>query len=198
MISAIVLAAGESRRMGETKQLLPWHGKTVLGHLLDTLLSSSVDEVILVLGHEAERILEKVATRKIKVVFNPDYQKGMSTSLRRGLMAMDQAAEAFLVVLADQPAITPAIINQLIHSFRRFQPGKSIVAPTFRGRRGHPVLFGRKYREEFWGLTGEVGGREILARHQEDTLVLEMDTDAVLIDLDTPEDYQSHSGRTAK
>jgi len=169
MISAIVLAAGESRRMGETKQLLPWGGKTVLGHLLDTLLSSSVDEVILVLGHEADRIRERVANRKIKVVFNPDYRKGMSTSLRHGLMAMNPAAEAFLVVLADQPAITSPIIDHLIDSFRRFQPGKSIVAPAFRGRRGHPVLFDRKYREEFGGLTGEVGGREILARHPEDT-----------------------------
>jgi molybdenum cofactor cytidylyltransferase len=195
MISAIVLAAGESRRMGETKQLLPWQGKTVLGHLLDTLQSSSVDEVILVLGHEAEHILEKVAIREIKVVFNPDYQKGMSTSLRRGLMAMNKAAEGFLVVLADQPAISPEIIDRLIGSFRRVQPGKNIVAPSFHGRRGHPVLFGRKYREEFGGLTGEVGGREILAQHPEDILALEVDTDAVLLDLDTPEDYQSHSGR---
>jgi molybdenum cofactor cytidylyltransferase len=195
MISAIVLAAGEARRMGETKQLLPWRGKTVLGHVLDTLLSSSVDEVILVLGHEAERVLEKVAIREIKVVFNPDYQKGMSTSLRRGLRAMNKAAEGFLVVLADQPAITPEIIDRLIDSFRRVQPGKNIVAPSFRGRRGHPVLFGRKYREEFGGLTGEVGGREILARHPEDILALEVDTDAVLIDLDTPEDYQSHLSR---
>jgi molybdenum cofactor cytidylyltransferase len=195
MISAIVLAAGESRRMGKTKQLLPWQGETVLGHLLDTLQSSSVDEVILVLGHEAEHILEKVAIREIKVVFNPDYQKGMSTSLRRGLLAMNKAAEGFLVVLADQPGITPEIIDRLIESFRRVQPGKNIVAPSFRGRRGHPVLFGRKYREEFGGLTGEVGGREILAQHPEDILALEVDTDAVLLDLDTPEDYHSHSGR---
>jgi molybdenum cofactor cytidylyltransferase len=195
MISAIVLAAGEARRMGETKQLLPWRGKTVLEHVLDTLLSSSVDEVVLVLGHEAERVLEKVAIREIKVVFNPDYQKGMSTSLRRGFMAMNKDAEGFLVVLADQPAVTPEIIDRLIDSFRRVRPGKNIVAPSFRGRRGHPVLFGRKYREEFGGLTGEVGGREILARHPEDILALEVDTDAVLIDLDTPEDYQSHLSR---
>ena len=117
----------------------------------------------------------------------------MSTSLRRGLMAANQAADGFLVVLADQPAITPEIIDRLIDSFGRVQPGKNIVAPSFRGRRGHPVLFGRKYREEFGGLTGEVGGREILARHPEDILVLEVDTDAVLIDLDTPEDYRRYS-----
>jgi molybdenum cofactor cytidylyltransferase len=195
MISAIVLAAGESRRMGECKQLLPWHGKTVLEHLLNTLLSSSLNEVILVLGHEAERILEKISTRGIQVVFNPDYREGMSTSLRRGLTAMNQDAEAFLIVLADQPALTPEIIRQLIDAFRRAQPGKNIVAPSFQGRRGHPVLFGRKYLEELRGSTGEVGGREILARHPEDILLLEMDTDAVLIDLDTPEDYQRASIR---
>jgi molybdenum cofactor cytidylyltransferase len=193
MISAIVLAAGESRRMGECKQLLPWHGGTVLGNLLRTLLSSSLDEVILVLGHESERILEKISTRGIRVEFNPDYREGMSTSLRRGLMAMNQDAEAFLIVLADQPALTPEIIRRLIDAFRRAQPGKSIVAPSFQGRRGHPVLFGRKHLEELREATGEVGGREILARHPEDILLLEMDTDAVLIDLDTPEDYRRAS-----
>jgi molybdenum cofactor cytidylyltransferase len=195
MISAIVLAAGESRRMGELKQLLPWHGETVLGRLLSTLLSSSLDEVILVLGHEAKRILEKISIRGIRVVLNPDYQKGMSSSLRCGLMAMNQAAEAFLIVLADQPALTPEIIRQLIDAFRRAQPEKNIVAPSFQGRRGHPVLFGRRYLEELRGSTGEVGGREILARHPEDMLLLEMDTEAILIDLDTPEDYRRASGR---
>ncbi len=195
MISAIVLAAGESRRMGKTKQLLPWQGKTILGHVLETLLASSVEEIILVLGHEAESVLEKIPIRGVKVVFNPDYRNGMSSSLRHGVMATHKDAEAFFVVLADQPALTPEIINQLIETFRKVQSGKNIVAPAFRGTRGHPVLFGKKYRDELGGLTGDVGGREILARHPEDIVLQEIGMDAVLIDLDTPEDYRSHSGR---
>ena len=180
--------------MGETKQLLPWQGKTVLGHVLDTVLASSVGEVILVLGHEAERVLEKLSIRGVKVVFNPEYRKGMSTSLRLGLRAVNPKSEGFLVFLADQPSITAEIIDRLVEGFARCRPEKSIIVPSFRGRRGHPVLFDKKHREEFWGFSGEVGGREILARHPEEILLLEMDTDAVLLDLDTPEDYRTRSG----
>src|SRR4030042_2141801 len=100
MISSIVLAAGESRRMGQTKQLLAWEGKTILRQVLENLLNSRLEEVILVLGHEAERILEKVDTRKLKVVINKNYRKGMITSIQRGLTALDEQAEAFFIVLA--------------------------------------------------------------------------------------------------
>src|SRR4030042_4660634 len=101
MISAIVIAAGESKRMGRTKQLLPWQGKVLLQHALDAILGSEVDEVILVLGCEAERILEQVDTRKIKVVINPDYAQGMITSIQRGLKALQGGAEAFFIVRGD-------------------------------------------------------------------------------------------------
>jgi molybdenum cofactor cytidylyltransferase len=195
MISAIVLAAGESRRMGETKQLLEWRGSTILGCVLDNLLASPVDEILLVVGYEAERILEMTANPRIKAVFNPDFRQGMSTSLRSGLTAMDVRAEAFLIALADQPGIPPGVVQDLIDHYRESYPEKKIVAPAHLGRRGHPVLFSGDYLDEFLGLTGDVGGREILARHPEEVLLVEAGTDAVLLDVDTPEDYQNLSRR---
>ena len=180
MISAIVLAAGESRRMGKTKLILDWQGKTILQHVLDTLRDSSLDEVVLVLGHEAERIRGRIQAPGVKIVINPDYREGMSTSLHRGILAADPDTQAFLVVLADQPGINPEIIRELIQNFRQAFPGKNIVVPVFKGRRGHPVLFGGKYRGE------------ILIDHPEDILTVEMDAEAVLVDIDTPEDYQTH------
>ncbi|MBI5966994.1 MAG: molybdenum cofactor cytidylyltransferase [Deltaproteobacteria bacterium] len=195
MISAIVLAAGESKRMGQVKLLLPWQGKTILERVLDALLNSQVDEVILVLGHEAERIREKVPTQKIKVVINPDYKKGMSTSIRRGLLALDEKAQGFMVVLGDQPKIGKETLNRLISEFQRVYPEKNIVLPAYHGFRGHPVLFSVKYLEEALRLEGDVGCRQILADHPEDILTVPVNTDAVLFDIDTPEDYRENLKR---
>ncbi|MBU1208618.1 MAG: molybdenum cofactor cytidylyltransferase [Proteobacteria bacterium] len=195
MISAIVLAAGEAKRMGRAKLLLPWQGKTVLEHVLDQLLHSQVDEIILVLGHEAEQIRKKIPAQDIKIAINPDYQEGMSASLRQGLMIIDEKAEAFLVVLGDQPGISKEIINQLIQAFHHPRHPKGIILPTYRGIRGHPVLFSSQYRKEVLKLKGDVGGRQILKDHPEEILELEMSTDAVLYDIDTPEDYKEYLKR---
>jgi len=195
MISAIVLAAGEAKRMGQAKLLLPWQGKTILEHVLDQLLHSKVDEIILVLGHEAKQMREKIPAQGIKIAINPDYQEGMSASLRQGLMIIDEKAEAFLVVLGDQPGISKEIINQLIQAFHHPRHPKGIILPTYRGIRGHPVLFSSQYRKEVLKLKGDVGGRQILKDHPEEILELEMNTDAVLYDLDTPEDYKEYLKR---
>jgi len=196
VISAIVLAAGESRRMGQIKQLLDWRGKPLLGHVLDSLRSSPVDEIILVLGYEAERILERVATQQVQVVLNPDYRSGMLSSLKQGLKAIHPHAEAFLIVLADQPEIPPGMIRRLIDEFRSVRPAKSIVIPAYQGRRGHPALFSVKYCTEILQLSGETGAREILARHPDEVLTVEMDKDAVVIDVDTEEDYLKYRERS--
>lgn len=194
MISSIVLAAGESRRMGQTKQLLAWEGKTILRKVLENLLNSRLDEVILVLGHEAGRILREVNTRKVKVVINKNYKEGMITSIQQGLAALDEQAEAFFIVLADQPGIGPEVYDRLIGEFKRATPQKNIVLPTYRGRRGHPALFSVKYRREALRLKGDVGFRQILQEHPEDILAVEMDSDSILQDIDTPDDYRKELG----
>ncbi|MHB9096474.1 MAG: nucleotidyltransferase family protein [Syntrophales bacterium] len=194
MISAILLAAGESKRMGRPKQFLTWQGKTLLLHILESLLSSDADEIILVLGHEVGRIRESLPALPIKIAINPDYQQGMASSLRRGLLAMDPGSEAFLLCLADQPGIGPEIMNTVIRTFRQADPRRGIVRPVYRGRRGHPVLIGTQYLEEALRLLqGDVGARQILLNHPEDILDVEMEGDVILRDIDTPEEYLAYT-----
>ncbi|MHB8910696.1 MAG: nucleotidyltransferase family protein [Syntrophales bacterium] len=194
MISAILLAAGESKRMGRPKQLLTWQGKTLLEHILESLLSSDADEIILVLGHEAGRVRESLPAFPITITINPDYRQGMASSLRRGLLAMDPRSEAFLLCLADQPGIGPEIMNTIIRAFRQADPRRGIVRPVYRGRRGHPVLIGAQYLEEALQLlTGDVGARQILLNHPDDILDVEMEGDVILKDIDTPEEYRAYT-----
>ncbi len=194
MISAIVMAAGEGKRMGQPKQLLEWRGKILLQHVLDTLLTSQVEETILVLGHAADRILEKISPGKTKIVINPDYKEGMSTSLRRGLGALGERAEGFFVILGDQPGIGPEVLNRMIQNFQATYPKKNIFFPTYRGFRGNPVLLSTRYLEEARKVRGDGGCRQILAEHPEDSLAVEVDTKAILQDIDTPEDYRELPG----
>jgi molybdenum cofactor cytidylyltransferase len=195
MISAILLAAGESRRMGRPKQLLTWRGKTLLQHSLESLINSDADEIILVLGHETDLIRESLPPLPIKIVINPDYKQGMASSLRQGLLAMDPRSEAFLVLLADQPGIGPEIINRVIRDFQRADPRRGIVRPVYRGLRGHPVLIGVRYLQEALQLQGDMGARQILMNHPEDIIEIEVTQDVVLKDIDTPEEYQKYMKR---
>ena len=195
MISAIVLAAGKSKRMGRPKQMLAWQGKTLLRHVLESLMKSDADEIILVLGHEAEAIRKGLTEFQIKIVINPDYKQGMASSLRQGLLAMNPTSEAFLVLLADQPGIGPEIMNRMIRDFQRADPKRGIVRPVYQGLRGHPVLIGVKYLQEALQLQGDVGARQILMNHPEDIIEIEVDQDVVLKDIDTPEEYQKYMKR---
>ncbi len=183
--------------MGRPKQLLEWRGKTLLRHALESLIVSEVDETILVLGHEADLIRASLPSLPITIVINADYRLGMASSLRQGLLAMDPGSEAFLVLLADQPGIGPEIINAVIHAYHQADPKRGIVRPVYRGRPGHPVLIGVRYREEALGLQGDVGARQILANHPEDVLEIAVDQDAVLLDIDTPEEYRN-SGKSSE
>ncbi len=193
--SAIILAAGESKRMGKTKQLLDVGGKPLLQHILDGIHKTKVDEVILVLGHEAERIREKIDTSRLKVVLNPDYPKGMITSIQRGLQALDERSEAFFIVLADQPGIEPRVYNLLIREFRNRFPGKTIFLPAYRGRRGHPALFSVKHRKEAFRIEGDRGFREVLERVPQEVFLVELESESIVHDLDTPEQYQNFIGK---
>lgn len=177
--------------MGQSKQLLEWEeGKTILQQVLENLLHSHLDEVILVLGHEADRILGQVDTRRVKVVINKNYREGMITSIQQGLTALNEKAEAFFIVLADQPGVGPKILDGLISEFRRVTPQKGIILPVFHGRRGHPALFSAKYQKEAFRIKGDVGFRQILQEHPEDILAVEMETDSILQDIDTLDDYR--------
>ena len=188
-ISAIFLAAGESKRMGQPKLLLPFADSTILEQALDRLLKANVDEVIVVLGAEAEQTMEKIAHRPVKVAINPDYRQGMGTSIAKGVSLVNEGARPIMLVLADQPLIDSEIIDHLVTAF--FNHDRGIVVPVYQGRRGHPVIFSAIYKRELLKLKGDVGGRQIITEHPADILEVPIDAPSVTVDIDTIEDYRS-------
>jgi molybdenum cofactor cytidylyltransferase len=192
MISAIILAAGESKRMGEPKQLMPFGQSTILEKAIDNLLSSAVNEIIVVLGYKAEEVLKTIATKPVKIAINPDYKQGMSTSIIAGLSLIARQAQAVMLALGDQPLVDSQTINQLIEEF--YNHDKGIVVPTYHGKRGHPVIFAIKYKQKLLELTGDIGGREVIKDHPDDILEVAVDSESVISDIDTRADYQSRLG----
>ncbi|HSP35396.1 MAG TPA: nucleotidyltransferase family protein [Thermoanaerobaculia bacterium] len=184
MISAIVLAAGESTRFGACKQLALAAGKPVLQRTLDALRASDVDDVVVVLGAHASEILERIEFRNERIVVNPDYANGMSTSIREGIRAVD--CEAAFVVLGDQPFVSARTYGLLIDEYRRSRA--PIVVPAFEGRRGNPVLIDRSLFGEAALLRGDTGFRAIFANHALTTVAV--DDRGILRDVDTAADLQ--------
>jgi molybdenum cofactor cytidylyltransferase len=188
MICAVVLAAGLSRRMGVQKLLLPFGGKTVISHIIDQLLASTVDEVHVVVGHQAERISAELSGLAITIVKNPNYKSGMLSSVRRGLRNLPENCRAVMVVLGDQPSITTGLIDKMLQSFATTE--KSILVPLHKGKRGHPILFSSHYRDEIMTQYSDVGLRGLLHSHPDDVFEFDVSTASVLFDMDYPEDYQ--------
>ena len=187
-IWAIVLAAGESQRMGAPKLLLPFGGKTVIEAVLDSVKASPVEGILLVVGAGAAPIEEKAKPYGARVALNPDFRSGMLSSVQCGFRQLPLEAEAALVFLADQPAIKPYVAEALVKALRH--TGRGIIIPVFDRRRGHPILISAQYRTEIESLDPEVGLRQLLDRHTEDILEEPVDDPTILRDLDTPEDYR--------
>jgi molybdenum cofactor cytidylyltransferase len=194
MISAILLGAGESKRMKVNKLSLPWGRDSVFEHCFNTLLRSRVREVIVVLNKQNEGMKRQFeqrsasTTKKVKVTFNPYYKRGMSTSIHQGLQVMDSGSEGILISLGDQPFLKTRTINVLL---RAFHEGKGeIVVPSFRGKQGHPVIFHRKYEKELLKLRGDTGGRPVLLKYSKRVKTIPVRSEGVVKDIDTREDYQ--------
>lgn len=188
MVSAILLAAGESKRMGELKLLLPFGTSTIIEKSIDALLSSRVNEVIVVTGCKAEEVIKRIAGKPIRIVVNPHYLQGMSTSITAGLNLIDRKAKAIMIALADQPVIDSKVIDKLLEQFRRHDKG--IAIPVYQGKRGHPVVFSVKYKKELLKLEGDVGGKEIIDQHQDDVLEVPVESRGISIDIDNLNDYE--------
>ena len=187
----IVPAAGMSVRMGQNKLLLTFQGKPLIAHAVDTLLASAVDEVVVVLGHDADKVREKLGGKKVMFVENPDYREGLSTSIRAGIAAVSAHASAIMIYLADQPLLAPEEINSLIRAFAEARKlNKSIVVPFFRGRRGNPVILDSAYNEAILDVAGETGCRRVIRRNPDQVFVVEMENDHAVRDVDTMEDYE--------
>jgi len=194
-LGAVILAAGMSRRMGQSKMLLPWEQqKTIIEHITEQVLNSRVDHVVVVTGHMAREVREAVEPLGAQVVYNRSYKTGeMLSSLKVGLNAMPDHIAAALVVLGDQPRIQPRVIYQIALAYAE---GKSeLIAPSFERRRGHPILIGRRYWPEFFNLPRGGVPREVINAHADDIHYVNVTTDSVLRDVDTPQDYSDERSR---
>lgn len=194
-LSGIILAAGASTRMGRPKQLLSLDGQPLLQHVLEQAVASCLDEVILVLGHQAREVRAAIrvpSRRRIRVVVNRDYAGGQSTSLRLGLRSASPRAAAAAILLADQPQITAGLIDRLAAAFR--SADRPLLRPVYldaQGRRvpGHPVFLARQIWFEVEQLSGDQGARALLTAHPDSLLELPLEGGPPA-DIDTWEDYR--------
>jgi molybdenum cofactor cytidylyltransferase len=189
LVSAILLAAGESKRMGRPKLLLPFGDSTVLGQTIDNLVSSRVDEVVVVLGAREQEVGCAVAARPVKVVYNPDFRNGMSTSLICGLKLVSHRAAWIMVALSDQPLVDTGTYNRLIEA--AIGSEKGIVVPVYSSKRGNPIIISAAYRGELMSLDGDVGGREVVRDHPDDILEVAVSCQGVVININTIAEYRA-------
>lgn len=197
-VDAVVLAAGGANRFGAPKLLLPLPGPTarpLIAHVVDAVLAGGVHRVIVVLGASAPQVREALAGRDLTLVENPRWPEGMSTSLKAGLSAACPDADGVLFVLGDQPGLRAEHIHALVEAFAKTPA--DIVYPTFGGRRGNPVLMARRTFPALQELAGDQGGRALIASGRFQTLAVEMEDAGVLVDIDTPDDWERWQGRQA-
>jgi molybdenum cofactor cytidylyltransferase len=188
-IAAIVLAAGLSSRMGSNKLLKEVRGKPMIRKTVEAVLQSRASPVIVVTGHETKRIEEALHGLKVTFIANPDYAKGLSTSLRSGTRQLPASVDGALVVLGDMPLVPPAAMNKLIAAFNPGE-GRSICVPVHQSERGNPILWGRQHFGELDGLKGDRGARLLLVVNSDNVTEVSVGSDGVLTDFDTPESLE--------
>jgi molybdenum cofactor cytidylyltransferase len=186
-IAALVLAAGQSRRMGRNNKLLAEiDGIAMVRRTAENILGSRARPVVAITGHERERTEEILGDLDLSFAHNPDYADGLSTSMKAGLSALDDDVDGILVCLGDMPRVSPETIDKLIGAFDPLE-SRAICVPTWRGKRGNPVLWSRQFFEEMMEVSGDVGARHLIGTHSELVVEVEMKDDGVMIDVDTPD-----------
>ncbi len=185
-IAAIVLAAGKSSRMGSNKLLAELHGKPLLRHSVEALKASSVNDIIVVTGNEPERVQSALKPLDVTLVHNANFAEGLSTSLKRGLAAVPAETDAVLICLGDMPLVDAQTIDRLVAAFN-VPEHRTICVPTFEGKRGNPVLWGRQHFIAIDEIEGDQGARLLLDALSDEVVEVEVKTQAVLVDVDTPQ-----------
>ena len=193
-LAGVVLAAGESRRMGQPKQLLPFGEHTILERVVDTLLTAGVGEVIVVLGHLAERVGAVLGDRPVRTVINASYRQGMLSSVKCGVRAIDASYDAALFALGDQPHIDCAVVSEVIRAYRAGSAG--IVIPWYGGKKGHPIIINlQRYREAIVNLPDDAGLNVLMQEHADDVHLIDAATEDIIRDIDVPDDYTRELAR---
>jgi molybdenum cofactor cytidylyltransferase len=192
MIAVIILAAGESKRMGQPKMLLPWGGTTVLGHVIDVFQSAGIKNALVVTGGTRKEVELVAKSRNAEAVFNKNYANGeMLSSIQCGLRAVSRQTQAALIALGDQPQVEERSVRLILEEFSRTKSG--LIVPSYQMRRGHPWLVARQLWQEILEMKPPDSTRDFLNKHAHEIRYIETDTPTILQDLDTPEDYlKSH------
>jgi molybdenum cofactor cytidylyltransferase len=185
-IAALLLAAGQSRRMGSNKLLEEIDGRPMIARTAQRLLSSRARPIVAVLGNQADAVDAALGKLPVERVRNPAYTEGLSTSLKRGLAALPPEIDGVIVCLGDMPLVAGRDLDRLIAAFNPLE-GRAIVVPTRRGKRGNPVLWAKRFFPEMAELAGDVGAKHLIGEHAELVCEVEMETDSVLVDIDTPD-----------
>jgi len=193
-IWSIILAAGESKRMGFPKMLLKFNGKAMIEKVLDNVAESDADGILVVLGAGSEDLTDIVRKYDVKYCYNKNYRAGMLSSVQCGFKDLPSDTDATLVFQGDQPFITPAVINMVINAYKTSEKG--IVIPVYSGKRGHPLLLDIKYSDQIEGLDPSIGLRSITYLNSSDVLEIETNEPGILRDFDTYEDYIKEFNQT--
>jgi molybdenum cofactor cytidylyltransferase len=193
-IWAIVLAAGESRRMGSPKMLLPYNDVTVIEQVIRNLMDADIDRVVVVLGANREEIMTVTRQYDVFHCYNEEYRKGMLSSVKCGFYSLPQGCTGALIMPGDQPMTGPGEINRVIRAF--LESDRGLVMAAHNGKRGHPLIVDLKYADEVLNLPEGEGLRLLAQSHPDDVLESDTDDSSVLRDIDTQEDYMNEISNT--
>jgi molybdenum cofactor cytidylyltransferase len=187
--AAIVLAAGKSERMGQNKLLLRLNDSTVIDTILDAVAAANIDEMIVVLGHKPEQIIEVIQPRReaVRTVINEDFECGMISSFQKGLQLLPYVDAAFLV-LGDEPILDSNFLNAMIQHMENAHGNALLVSPIYKGKKRHPLLVHRQLFSEILGLEKTETMREVVHKHADRLLTIEA-PEWTIMDIDTPEDF---------
>jgi molybdenum cofactor cytidylyltransferase len=173
--------------MGKQKLRMPLGQRSILEHTVDNYRNSGVDEIIVVVGHEADETKQLLAHQPVTVVHNPRYNDGIGTSISAGVQHIKETTQHIMIALADQPYIRSNIIDYLVDMHRN--SNKGITIPVYKGARGNPAVFNISYKKELLELQGDTGGKQVTDRHPDDVLEVDMEFEEVTIDIDTMDSY---------
>tara|TARA_B100001250_G_scaffold288836_1_gene250592 strand:+ start:1029 stop:1640 length:612 start_codon:yes stop_codon:yes gene_type:complete len=188
-ISATILAAGSSRRMGKTnKLLLLINNKPIIELVCNTVLETKLSPIIVVTGYQHNKIKKVIPIEINDIVFNKDWKSGIMSSIDKGMSKLDQSVDGNIIILGDMPLITKATLNLLIEEFKK-HGGQRIVHPSYKSMQANPVIFPKKYFSDILKGSGDIGAKKILKKYSKETIRVSVDSDEVILDCDTRDDY---------
>jgi molybdenum cofactor cytidylyltransferase len=189
-IYAIILAAGESSRMGSPKALLQIQGKTFLEHLVATLRNAGLHEIRVVLGHDSDKIITQLPDLNVSFIINENYQKGQLSSIQAAIRSVPKDCDAIMICPIDRPLISPELIKTLIEAYSKSKP--PIVIPIFDAKRGHPIIFSSSLFPEVLRAPYDIGARAVVWAHHNEVIEVQTDEEGILLNIDTPELYEEY------